>query len=109
MVSLYSPGCPGTHFADQAGLELRNLPASASGVLGLKAWATTPGLPAHFYYIFFTSHNKLQIIYLGKFLKCRLLHQVSMIFFIYYLPKLNQNQINTLNSLRTPIQIEAVY
>jgi hypothetical protein len=29
-VSLYSPGCPGTHFVDQAGLELRNLPSSAS-------------------------------------------------------------------------------
>jgi hypothetical protein len=29
-VSLYSPGCPGTHFVDQAGLQLRNLPASAS-------------------------------------------------------------------------------
>jgi hypothetical protein len=29
-VSLYSPGCPGTHFVDQAGLELRNPPASAS-------------------------------------------------------------------------------
>jgi hypothetical protein len=28
-VSLYSPGCPGTHFVDQAGLELRNPPASA--------------------------------------------------------------------------------
>jgi hypothetical protein len=39
-VSLYSPGCPGTHFVDQAGLELRNLPASASQVLGLKACAT---------------------------------------------------------------------
>jgi hypothetical protein len=39
-VSLYSPGCPGTHFVDQAGLELRNLPASASRVLGLKASAT---------------------------------------------------------------------
>jgi hypothetical protein len=35
-VSLYSPGCLGTHFVDQAGLELRNLPASASQVLGLK-------------------------------------------------------------------------
>jgi hypothetical protein len=35
-VSLYSPGCPGTHFADQAGLELRNPPASASRGLGLK-------------------------------------------------------------------------
>jgi hypothetical protein len=42
-VSLYSPGCPGTHFVDRAGLELRNLPASASQVLGLKACATTPG------------------------------------------------------------------
>jgi hypothetical protein len=29
-VSLYSPGCPGTHSVDQAGLELRNLLASAS-------------------------------------------------------------------------------
>jgi hypothetical protein len=35
-VSLYSPGCPGTHFVDQAGLELRNPPASASRVLGLQ-------------------------------------------------------------------------
>jgi hypothetical protein len=37
-VSLYSSGCPGTHSVDQAGLELRNPPASASRVLGLKAW-----------------------------------------------------------------------
>jgi hypothetical protein len=42
-VSLYSPGCPGTHSVDQVGLELRNPPASASRVLGLKACATTPG------------------------------------------------------------------
>jgi hypothetical protein len=42
-VSLYSPGCPGAHFVDQAGLELKNLPASASRVLGLKACSTTPG------------------------------------------------------------------
>ena len=35
-VSLHSPGCPGTHSIDQAGLELRNPPASASQVLGLK-------------------------------------------------------------------------
>jgi hypothetical protein len=35
-VSLCSPGCPGTHFVDQAGLELRNPPASACQVLGLK-------------------------------------------------------------------------
>jgi hypothetical protein len=43
-VSLYSPGCPGTHFVDQAGLELRNPPASAFQVLGLKVCTTTPGL-----------------------------------------------------------------
>jgi hypothetical protein len=41
-VSLCSPGCPGTRIVDQAGLKLRNLPASASQVLGLKACATTP-------------------------------------------------------------------
>jgi hypothetical protein len=39
--SLYNPGCPGTHFVDQADLELRNLPASDSQVLGLKVCATT--------------------------------------------------------------------
>jgi hypothetical protein len=33
-VSLYS--CPGTHSVDQAGLKLRNPPASASQVLELK-------------------------------------------------------------------------
>jgi hypothetical protein len=43
-VSLYSPGCPRTHSVDQAGLELRNPPASASRVLGLKACTTTPGI-----------------------------------------------------------------
>jgi hypothetical protein len=40
-VSLCIPDCPGTHFVDQAGLELRNPPASASQVLGLKVCATT--------------------------------------------------------------------
>jgi hypothetical protein len=43
-VSLCSPSCPGTHFVDQAGLELRNLPASASRVLGLKVCAITAQL-----------------------------------------------------------------
>jgi hypothetical protein len=42
-VSLCSPGCPGTHSVDQAGLELRNPPASASQVLGLKECDTTAG------------------------------------------------------------------
>jgi hypothetical protein len=40
-VSLCGPGCPGTHSVDQAGLKLRDLPASASQMLGLKVCATT--------------------------------------------------------------------
>jgi hypothetical protein len=43
-VSLYSPGCPGTHFVEQAGLKLRNPPVSASQVLGLKVCDTTARL-----------------------------------------------------------------
>ena len=42
-VSLYIPGCPGLPFVDQAGLELRNLPASAFQVMGLNVCATMPG------------------------------------------------------------------
>jgi hypothetical protein len=37
LISLCRPSCPGTHCIDQAGLELRHLPASVSQVLGLKA------------------------------------------------------------------------
>jgi hypothetical protein len=51
-VSLCSPGCPGTHFIDQAGLELRNPPASASRVLGLKVCTTMPGILFIFLNIF---------------------------------------------------------
>jgi hypothetical protein len=40
-VSLCSPGCPGTHSVDQAGLKLRNPPASASQVLVVKICVTT--------------------------------------------------------------------
>jgi hypothetical protein len=54
-VSLCSLGCPGTHFVDQAGLELRNPPASASQILGLKACATTPGL--FFWFLFFLRYS----------------------------------------------------
>ena len=39
-VSLSSTGCPRTHSVDQADLKLRNVPASASQVLGLKACVT---------------------------------------------------------------------
>jgi hypothetical protein len=40
-VSLCCPGCPGTQSVEQAGLELRNHPASASQVLRIKVCATT--------------------------------------------------------------------
>jgi hypothetical protein len=55
MVSLCSPGYPGTHSVDQAGLELRNPPTSASQVLGLKACATTARLEVCFENYFFIS------------------------------------------------------
>ena len=42
-VSLFSLGCPGIHFVDQAGLELRDPSVSASRVLGLKTYATMHG------------------------------------------------------------------
>jgi hypothetical protein len=47
-VSLCSSGCPGTCSVDQASLELRNLPASASQVLWLKACVTTAQLDVAF-------------------------------------------------------------
>jgi hypothetical protein len=57
-VSLCSPGCPGTHSIDQAGLEPRNPPASGSRVLGLKVCVTTAYLFLIiiifiFYYLFY--------------------------------------------------------
>ena len=51
-VSLCLPGCPGTHFVDQAVLELRNPPASASRVLGLKSCSTRTRLPLFLYSIY---------------------------------------------------------
>jgi hypothetical protein len=41
-ISLCSPGCPDPHSVDEAGLKLRDPPASASLLLGLKVWATIP-------------------------------------------------------------------
>jgi hypothetical protein len=40
-VLLCSSGCPETHSADEAGLQLRDLPASVSQVLGLKVTTHT--------------------------------------------------------------------
>jgi hypothetical protein len=48
-ISLCSPGCTGTHSVDQAGLKLKNPPASASQVLGSKACATTACLGLFFF------------------------------------------------------------
>jgi hypothetical protein len=69
-VSLCSPGYPGTHSVDQAGLELRNPPASASPVLGLKVYATSAGSQ----YMFLKSENYEAFIESMKicqyFIKC---------------------------------------
>jgi hypothetical protein len=47
-VSLCSPGCPGTHSVDQAGLKTQTSAASASLLLGLKACVTPPGFLSGF-------------------------------------------------------------
>ena len=52
-VSLYSPGYPGTHSVDQSGLELINLPASASPVLELKVCATTAR--PNFFFVYYSA------------------------------------------------------
>jgi hypothetical protein len=62
-VSLCRPGCPGPHSVDQAGLELRNPPASASQVLGLKACTTVALWFGSFWtMIFFFNLEKLNIM-----------------------------------------------
>jgi hypothetical protein len=55
-VSLCSPGCPGTHSVDQAGLELRNPPASASQV-------PAPPLPGTFPFL----KKEKKILFLLKY------------------------------------------
>jgi hypothetical protein len=44
-VSLCSPGCPGTHSVDQAGLKLRNLPLClpSAGIKGMRHYAWLQG------------------------------------------------------------------
>jgi hypothetical protein len=65
-VSLYIPDCPGTHSVDQAGLKLRNPPASASQVLGLKACAA---ITAQQSWIFGCEHSKPVGCSLSSFLE----------------------------------------
>jgi hypothetical protein len=54
LCALCSTGCPGTYSIDQAGLNLRNLTASASQVLGLKACTTTARLILLLFVSFFS-------------------------------------------------------
>jgi hypothetical protein len=72
-VSLYSPGCPGTHSVDKAGLKLRNLPASASQVLGLKICATIAQLILKFL---------IQVLQIWKFSSFLLLPELFAIYLL---------------------------
>jgi hypothetical protein len=80
---LCSPGCPGTHFVDQAVLELRNPPASASRVLGLKACATTAWFKGDFFicsyrvYIFV----KIENVFLSSKLTLTYINAYYLVFF----------------------------
>ena len=62
-VYLCSPGYPITHSVDQTVLKLRNLPASASRVLGLKAYTMTLSFTVYFF------QRHLQVGYTCKLLK----------------------------------------
>lgn len=44
-----SSDCPGIHFVDQAGLELRDASGSLTSLLGLKAFTTRPSLCGNFF------------------------------------------------------------
>jgi hypothetical protein len=67
-VSLCNPGCPGTHSVDQAGLELRNPPASASQVLGLKACATCiDSLAAKLKLLSFIFQPQFHLLHIARF------------------------------------------
>jgi hypothetical protein len=62
----FRPGCPGTHFVDQAGLELRNTPASASQVLGLKACTTMPSFLNFLYVKLYIIHSSVETLSLSR-------------------------------------------
>jgi hypothetical protein len=69
-VSLCSPGCPGTHSVNQAGLKLKNPPASASQVLGLKSCATTAQHELLFQGSFLVNKKMELCIIVGIFFAC---------------------------------------
>jgi hypothetical protein len=57
--SLCIPGFPGTHSVDQGRLKIRNLPASATQVLGLKASTITPRFILFIYLFIYLFTNLL--------------------------------------------------
>jgi hypothetical protein len=59
MVSQYSPGCPEICSVDLAGPKLGLLSASASQVLGLKAYTTTPSFQNM---IFLKAKDKISLL-----------------------------------------------
>ena len=73
-----------THFVDQAGLELRNLPAPASQVLGLKVCATTPSSVINLLFICLLSIIYFLAMYLSS------INQSSIVIYLTssYLPSL---------------------
>jgi hypothetical protein len=102
-ISLCSPGCPGTHSVDQAGLKLRNPPASASQVLGLKACATTPGCISFYkhlnfkvglFQLFFPRNSRWSYVVMAVLSMSR--HALSMGFHLL---------INTLNESVCLVQV----
>lgn len=92
-----SPSCPGTHYIDQSGLELRDALDSASQVIGSKVWATTAqqSLYLKFHFILFNFTNSQS--YLNDSLTMLLIapvvpfqnqkdHILASLFSIYRLP-----------------------
>jgi hypothetical protein len=97
-VSLCSPGWPGTHSIDQAGLELRNLPASASQVVELKACTTTARLSSVFKWCF----SSVFTVFL-----CSLYNsQLSPHSYDYYICRL-ENWTQGLRHIRLPTELHS--
>ena len=67
-ISLCNSSCPRMHSVDQAGLELRDLPASASQALGLKVCTTTAQLKIllHFNLLILSVHVTTGHVYGGQ-------------------------------------------
>jgi hypothetical protein len=89
-VFLCSPGCHETHSVDQAGLELRNPPASASQVLGLKSCTSTFRL---MFFFLNCEHHFIISIFLSLFIcswAC-VLTQVSIISHVAMTRKVHVN------------------